>query len=105
MDNLSTPFDGFKKKIVAVDFDQVISDNHQGWLQILYLFKQIGYEVIVVTYRSPRKDAFELDFLEKAGYTIYFTNHVAKKDYLYNKGIYVDIWIDDHPLSILENNV
>jgi len=105
MDNLSTPFDVFKKKIVAVDFDQVISDNHQGWLQILYLLKQVGYEVIIVTYRSPKKDAFELDFLSKAGYTIYFTNHVAKKDYLKEKGINVDIWVDDCPESILKNNV
>lgn len=105
MDNLTTPFDGFSKKIVAVDFDQVISDNNQGWLQILYLFKQIGYNVIVVTYRSPQKDPYELDFLKKAGYEVYFTNNVAKKSYLKEKGINVDIWIDDYPLSILENNV
>lgn len=105
MDNLTTPFDGFTKKLIAVDYDEVISDNHQGWLQILYLFKQIGYKVIIVTYRSSQKDAYELDFLKKAGYEVYFTNHIAKDAYLKEKNIKVDIWIDDYPLSILESNV
>lgn len=105
MENLSTPFDIFKKKTIAVDFDEVITDNRDGWLQVLSLFKAIGYNVIIVTYRSPNQDSFELDFLKEAGYQVYFTNRVAKSEYVKLNGIDVDIWIDDYPLSILESNI
>ena len=80
MENLSTPFDNFNKKTIAVDFDDVITDNQDGWLQVLSLFKKIGYNVIIVTYRSPSQDAFELDFLKESGYTVHFTDRVAKSD-------------------------
>lgn len=105
MQNLSTPFDNFaSKKIVGVDFDEVITDNKAGWIEVLALFKRIGYDVIIVTYRSPQTDPFELDFLTNLGYPVYFTNHIAKKYFLEEKGIHVDIWIDDYPLSILQSN-
>lgn len=87
-------------KIVAVDFDETISDNVGGWLAVMATLERFGYQVIVVTYRKPDAWPEDLDFLKDKGYKVYFTGQRAKKKFMSDLGIDVAIWIDDEPQSI-----
>lgn len=108
MNNLSTPFDIVNnlsiKKVIAIDYDGVISDDNEGWLVVINLLKKLGHKIIIVTYRNSSQ-SYELNFLKLAGFPVYFTNHESKKNYLAEKEIDVDIWIDDDIETILFDNV
>lgn len=108
MNNLSTPFDIVNnlsiKKVIAIDYDGVISDDNEGWLVVINLLKKLGHKIIIVTYRNSSQ-SYELNFLKLAGFPVYFTNHESKKNYLAAKEIDVDIWIDDDVETILFDNV
>ena len=89
-------------KVVAVDYDDTISDNEIGWLNILVGLEAIGYQVIIVTYRQPDCYPEDLQFIASKGYKVYFTGQTGKREYmLKNYGIHVHVWIDDTPESIL----
>lgn len=88
-------------KLIAIDFDDVISEQPSRWLQIIRLMENLNFKIIVVTYRCPTCDPEDLDFLRKAGIKVYMTKQVAKRPFLTKLGIIPDIWIDDSPESIL----
>jgi len=92
----------WRRKVVAVDYDDTISHNDTGWLSVLLALEHLGYQVIIVTYRKHNCCPQDLDFLVKKGYKVYFTGQCGKRDWLKEvHGIEVDIWIDDTPESIL----
>jgi len=90
-------------KIIGVDFDETISDNESGWLQVLTLLERLGYHVVIVTWRTPKTYPEDLQFLVDRGFAVYYTSLQAKQDYMAAKGIRVDIWIDDNPLAIVQD--
>lgn len=92
----------WRRKVVAVDYDDTISHNDTAWLSVLLALENIGYQVIIVTYRKPDCCPEDLDFLVKKGYKVYYTSQLGKRMYLKEfLKIDVDIWIDDTPESIL----
>lgn len=90
-------------KVVAIDFDETISDNPGTWLQVMKCLKLGGYQVVVCTWRSPDTCPEDLKFLVNKGYKIYYTSLRCKKEYMEEQGIDVSIWIDDYPYAILHN--
>lgn len=90
-------------KVVAVDFDETISDNESGWLRVLELLEKIGYHVVVCTWRTPETYPEDLQFLVDRGYRIFYTSLQAKKEFMAAQGINVSIWIDDNPFAILND--
>lgn len=90
-------------KVIAVDFDETISDNESGWLQVLLLLERIGYHVVICTWRKPTDYPEDLKFLVDKGFSVYYTSQHAKQDYMRQQGIDVAIWIDDNPFAILNN--
>lgn len=92
-----------KEKVIAVDFDETISDNPATWLQIMRAMELGGYVVYVVTWRSPTTAPEELQFLVDKGYRIFYTSFKAKKLYMESLGIKVSIWCDDNPAAIFED--
>lgn len=87
-------------KVVAVDFDETISDNETGWLQILRNLERIGYHVVICTWRTPTTYPEDLQFLVDAGFKVYYTSLQAKREYMKAQGIEVAIWIDDNPWAV-----
>ena len=87
--------------LVAIDFDDVISDQPSRWLQIMQLMEQLNFLVIVVTYRSPTCWPEDLDFLREKGYKVIMTGQKAKRPFVKALGYEPHIWIDDTPESIL----
>ena len=90
-------------KVIAVDFDETISDNEAGWTLVLSLLEKIGYHVVICTMRRPTDYPEDLKFLVDKGYKIYYTSHQAKQKYMAAQGIKVAIWVDDNPTAILNS--
>lgn len=87
--------------LIAVDYDDTISDRKQAWLKILSSMVEADFEIIIVTFRKPDCDPEDLAFLAEAGYKIYFTGQKAKRPFLKKLGIKPAIWIDDSPESVI----
>lgn len=96
-------FMAYEPKVIGVDFDETISDNEQGWLNVLLLLEAIGYHVVIVTWRKPDEWPEDLQFLVDKGFKIYYTSRQAKKRFMEQQGIKVSIWIDDYPFAILHS--
>lgn len=90
-----------KMDIIAIDFDDVITDDEMGWLRVMKVFENLGYQVIVVTYRSENCFPKDLDFLREKGYKVICTGQKAKRPFCRDLGIVPKIWIDDTPESVL----
>ena len=91
-------------KVIAVDFDETISDNEAGWTLVLSLLEKIGYHVVICTMRKPTEYPEDLKFLVDKGYAVFYTSRQAKQEYMAAQGIKVAIWIDDNVSSILFDN-
>lgn len=92
-----------RARVVAVDFDETISDNPAAWLSVMKTLELSGYIVYVVTWRFPDTAPEELQFLVDKGYKIFYTGLKAKKPFMRAKGIDIAIWIDDNPFAILND--
>lgn len=68
------PFDPI---CVAIDYDETISLNELAWMRLIKAFQQEGFKVIVVTYRPPELDPWELGWLSKGGISVHFTSGKA----------------------------
>lgn len=91
------PFDPI---CVAIDYDETISLNEVGWMRIIKAFQNEGFKVIVVTYRPPECDPWELGWFSKGGIPVHFTSGKAKRKFMHDLGVRVDIWIDDMPETV-----
>lgn len=91
---------------IAFDYDGTISEDFEGWREVMSFMKDRGHEVFVVTFRDERYDSNDdLQFLYEDGYDIYWTRGVAKKWWCEQFGPgKVDVWIDDKPQAILNNS-
>ena len=83
-------------KIICLDYDKTYTDFKQVCDLIIDKQTEFGYKVILCTMRYPAESNEELDKLQKC-INIYYSSRNAKKLYLYNLGVYPDIWIDDNP--------
>lgn len=98
-----TEFMMAEPKVIAVDFDETISDNEGAWLQVMLLLERQGYHVVVCTWRTPTTYPEDLKFLVDKGFKVYYTSGQAKQTYMASLGVKVSIWIDDNPWSILNS--
>ena len=71
-----------------------------AWLEFIKLLKSRGHTVICVTMRYSDEGAQVVRDLAKH-IEIYFTGRKAKREYMYSKGIRIDVWIDDSPQWVL----
>lgn len=92
-----------KHLVFSFDFDCTISEDPELFLSMMGMLELMGHTVVICTCRMPDTYPEDLAFLEKKGYKIYYTSHKAKKKYLADQGVIVDIWVDDTPESILQD--
>lgn len=91
--------------VIALDFDETYNTMPDMYDEIINVFQGYGFKVILATYRHPTSDYDPLfERLEDQGVPVYCTDGKAKKKYMEDLGIKVDIWIDDNPRSILEDS-
>lgn len=92
-----------EQKTIGIDFDETISDNPAAWLAVMRTLELAGYRVVVVTWRAPTSWPEDLQFLVDKGYKVFYTSLHAKEKFMQDRGIRVDIWIDDNPFAILND--
>jgi len=94
--------------IIAIDYDGTITEDINLFSQIVSLMKKSGHKPIIVTMRYTHEEDNTLNaILQKNSWDVpvYYTGRKAKRDFMFNLGILVDIWIDDRPDWILEDSL
>jgi hypothetical protein len=63
-----------------------------------------GHNIYVVTMRDEKNEGHEVkEELASKVNAIYFTARKAKASFMFDKGISIDVWIDDMPTFIAVN--
>lgn len=86
---------------IAIDYDETITKDPKAWDAIMHLMHKSGMKVYVVTYRNNR-ESFGLEYLMASDFIekVVFTARNGKKAFCENLGIFIDIWVDDNPITI-----
>lgn len=79
---------------VAIDFDGTYSSNPAMWQSIVDILKANQVDVVCITARFPNVP------LPPMPVPVYYTCGQMKWEFAQEKGIPVDIWIDDIPECI-----
>lgn len=91
--------------IIALDFDETYTLDPDFWDEFICHSEAGGHKVILATYRHETLDADPLlDHLKDWEIECYFTDGKAKRPFLKDLGIEVDVWIDDNPFSITQDS-
>ncbi|MCW5156378.1 HAD family hydrolase [Burkholderia cenocepacia] len=88
---------------VALDFDGTFTEDPEAWHVVIDLFLKRGHSVFLVTMRHPNEANRAMKDLAKK-ITVIFTSRQAKKKFVEEQGIKINVWIDDNPHWILEDS-
>tara|TARA_B100002049_G_scaffold180623_1_gene137561 strand:- start:23480 stop:23803 length:324 start_codon:yes stop_codon:yes gene_type:complete len=87
--------------LIALDWDDTISNDVEGFREFVSLFRRRGHEFIIVTIRPPSQPNEDvLAFSMKEGIPVIFTNGKQKAAVCKDAGYQVDVWVDDCPVLI-----
>jgi hypothetical protein len=91
--------------IIALDFDDTYNRDPDMWDGVIKCINNHDNSVLLATYGHPVLDYDPLfDRLSDLGVECFFTDGKAKRPFLRDLGIYVDVWIDDNPFSITQDS-
>lgn len=84
---------------IAIDYDQTYTNDPALWDCFILDAKSRGHAVWIVT---CRRDTLENRAdVKVSGCAVIFTNLSAKQWSLEQRGLKVDVWIDDDPACVL----
>lgn len=78
---------------VAIDYDGTFSANPGAWSAIIDILKSHGADVICITSRFPNAPI-------RMPVPVYYTCGQPKWEFACERGISIDIWVDDMPSCI-----
>lgn len=89
--------------IIALDYDDTFTKAPDFWYDFMAKCDVESHLVIGVTMRHE-SEAKEMnsDYLRMCE-KVYYTDRKAKRDFMADLGIHVDIWIDDRPDFIIKD--
>lgn len=85
---------------ISLDYDETYTRDPKLWDAFVRMASARGHEVICVTMRFPSAPT---EFPADLPITTVYTSHKAKLEFMRERGIWIDIWIDDSPHWILES--
>jgi len=89
--------------IISLDYDQTFTEDPDRWLEFANSMRFGGHQIYGITMRYPDEtagmDRKYLDACDK----IFFTCRKAKWYFMADKGIKIDVWIDDSPHWIMRD--
>lgn len=90
-------------KTIALDYDGTYTADPDMWNRVIELFKSYGWRVLVVTARRDTEE--NVAEVQVPGCSVVFTRLSPKEWFMReNRGINVDIWIDDDPNVIINGH-
>ena len=89
--------------IIAFDYDDTFTRDPDAWTAALSAMKQAGHQIIGVTMRYPEEArGMSMRYVALCD-KLFFTSRKAKWYFLQERGIKVDVWIDDSPHWIMRD--
>lgn len=89
---------------LALDWDGTGNQDIGLWMIFVMAAQKRGHEVHIVTMRYPSEaiigqTGIPEDFALMVD-GVHFTSRKAKRTFMEQKGIKIDVWIDDHPMAV-----
>lgn len=100
MEHLAYPVE---RRNIALDFDATASTNLPFWKQFIRLANAANYDVYIVTARRENSIAEVRLHFEGLAKEVIGTGHQAKQPFCQDRGLRIDIWIDDSPWNVYCN--
>jgi len=88
-----------KRLRIALDYDGTYTADSELWDAFIALARARGHLVLCVSCRRPTAENYEEC---KVPVPIHFTSLAAKDWHMKQRGLPIDIWIDDEPRAITE---
>lgn len=87
---------------ISLDYDETYTRDPIAWDEFIFLMKSRGHTVYCVTLRSSdlHESLEVMSDLNGKVDGIFFTNRTAKRSFMANQGLWIDVWIDDMPIFI-----
>ena len=85
---------------IALDYDETYTRDPLFWDGFCRNAKTHGHTVYCVTMRY-REESGGMESIASVVHSVFFTGRKAKQKYMYDKGIRIDVWIDDSPHFIV----
>lgn len=92
----------------ALDFDDTLTADPVLWLDFVVRARSLGHKVMIVTCRMDTEENRDVvgSFLDDWGIgrletPVVYTNLGSKLHAVQERGLKIDIWIDDDPACIL----
>lgn len=85
---------------IGLDYDGTITADPNGWMEFIRLFQSRGHNVYIVTMRSPNTP-IDPAFANAVHGEVYYTDMKAKRPFMENQGIFINVWIDDGPQFVV----
>ena len=91
-----------KKKLnIALDYDDTITADPNGFKAIVRCFQSLGHKVTIVTLRDSSESTDLIrEFLEKYDVETIFCAGQSKERIVRELGLHMNIWVDDNPRYI-----
>lgn len=92
---------------IALDYDGTITADPQLWAQFVQAAQAAGHKVWVVTMRYPSEFVTMLPFwqslVNEKRIEVIYTRRKPKRPVCEQRGIFIDVWIDDTPRAVNES--
>jgi hypothetical protein len=95
---------------IALDYDNTFTADPKAWTEFIHLMQREGHVVYCVTMRYPPehpKFGGETRDVQRAlGHLVdglFCTGRQAKEKFMLERGIKIDVWVDDTPGWILQD--
>jgi len=82
--------------ILALDYDKTYTEDPEMWQQFITLAHKQNHTVMCVTLRHDFENGDMCKILIDRVRVIY-TGRQAKREFVKNLGVWIDVWIDDTP--------
>lgn len=90
---------------IALDFDDTYTRDPQLWDMFIMHAQRYGHDIRIVTFRSDNGNNDDVIAVSNGwNIPVLFTGGVRKRQYCYEQGFMVDVWIDDMPEIIVEDH-
>jgi len=90
-------------KHIAIDFDETFTADPELWQNFIRDAHARGHRVYCVTCRRDTPENREIVRIpDLPAYRHYFTSLAPKRWFMEQRGIQIDIWIDDQPECVRE---
>lgn len=89
--------------LIAIDYDDTYSADPELWDHFISQAEIRGHDVVCVTCRrDTEENRKECKIPSLVWNAHYFTNLASKRWHMEQRGLFVDVWIDDKPETVKE---